>query len=231
MSPATRGAQKFCPNCGAKVTKTQKFCRECGEGLLASDADATEELSAKTPSAPMREASAARTQKLPPPPPPGVAPPPPPPPPPPPGPGLSTTFAWPAWIGVGACGVLVIATGLPWFGGFLSADSFDIPFAALFSNTAAGGFPIGVVFVLAAATGLAMALIKPDERTLSITYLSVGAASCFFMLWYMIRILSQAQGAPIFDALSVGAWFALLSSIAILVAGVMMRQGVSRATA
>jgi hypothetical protein len=144
---------------------------------------------------------------------------------------VGTTFAWPAWMGVAACGVLAIATGLPWFGGFLSADSFDIPFAALFSNTLAGGFPIGVVFVLAAAAGLAVALIKPDTRTLSITYLSAGAASCFFMLWYVIRILSQAQGAPIFDALSIGAWLALLSSIAILVAGVMMRQSVSRAPA
>jgi hypothetical protein len=127
--------------------------------------------------------------------------------------------------------VLVIATGLPWFGGFLSADSYDIPFALLFSDTAQGGLPIGVLFVLAAAAGLAVALMKPDPRTLSITFLSAGGASSFLMLWYVIRLTSNLEGAPLFDALSIGAWLALLSSIAVLVAGVLLRQSVSRAPA
>lgn len=121
--------------------------------------------------------------------------------------------------------MLVIATGLPWFGGFISADSYDIPFALLFSDTAQGGLPIGVLFVLAAAAGLALALIKPDPRTLSVTFLSAGAASSFLMLWYLIRLMSNLQGASLFDAFSIGAWLALLSSIGVLVGGIMLRMG------
>jgi hypothetical protein len=87
------------------------------------------------------------------------------------------------------------------------------------------------VVVLAAAAGLALALIRPDPQTLSITFLSAGAASTLFMLWYLIRIMSNLQGASLFDAFSIGAWLALLSSITMLVAGVLLRQSVSRAPA
>lgn len=228
MSPAARGAQRFCPNCGAKATKTQKFCRECGEALQPP-AEPTEELAPPAARSTTRTSTAARTEKLPPPMPPpatSAAPPPPPPPPPPTG-----DLIWPAWLGAGAAGVLVIATGLPWFGGFISADSYDVPLALLFSNTAQGGLPIGVVFVLAAAAGLGVALMKPDPRTLSITFLSAGGASTFFMLWYTIRLMSNLQGASLFDAMSIGAWLALFASIGILVGGVLLRQGSSRAMA
>ncbi len=237
MTPATRSTQRFCPECGAKVTKTQKFCRECGADLQAA-VDETAELpkpagraaaSAKSP-----EAAAATTRKLPPPPPP-----PPPAAMPPPSPGSavtrspSTTSAdlpWPAWVAAGACGVLAIATGLPWFGGVFSLDGLDIPLAALFSDTATGGIPIGILFLLVAAVGLGMALAKPIPRPLSLTFLVLGAVSTFFMLWYVIRVLSISEGAPIFDALSIGVWLAILSSLAVLTGGIMLRLSASRAT-
>ncbi|MGH2712099.1 MAG: zinc ribbon domain-containing protein [Actinomycetota bacterium] len=227
MSPAARGAQRFCPNCGAKVTKTQKFCPSCGEALQPA-ADATAELPPPAPpTAPKAgtRKSAAATQPLPPPAR-GTAPPPPPPPPPPPAGGDIDRAAW---IGAGACGALVIATGLPWFGGAFSVDSYDIPFALLFSNTAAGGLPIGIVFVLAAAAGLGVALLKPDPRMLTITFLSAGGSASFLMLWYVIRIMSQLQGASLFEAVSIGAWLALVASAAMLTAGVLLRQSAARA--
>jgi zinc ribbon protein len=235
MTPAARGAQQFCSNCGAKVTKTAKFCKECGFALQPA-ADATEELtaaSAPPPPPPKKTAasrkSAAATQKLPPPAPPpapGAAPPPPPPPPP-----RGGDLEWPAWMGATAAGVLVIAVGLPWFGGFISADAFDIPFALLFSDTSTGGLPLGVVFLLAAAAALGVALLNPEPRALSIGFLASGAAASFFMLWYLIRVMTNLQGASFIDLFSIGAWLALLSSIAMLVAGVMLRQGTSRVAA
>ncbi len=225
MSPATRGTQRFCSNCGAKVTKTQKFCPSCGEALQPP-AEATEELAA--PAAPTRKSAAARTKKLPPPPPPSAAAVPPPPP-------RARSEAgdldWPAWLGAGAAGVLVIATGLPWFGGFISADGFDVPLSLLFSDTAQGGLPIGVLFVLAAAAGLGVALLKPEAPTLSVAFLSAGGAASFFMLWYLIRVLTSLEGASLFDVFSIGAWLALFASIAMLVSGVMLRQGSGRAPA
>ena len=231
MSPAARGTQRFCPNCGAKATKTQKFCRECGEALQPPAADATEELAAPKPPPPPARAGArtrssaeARTSPLPPP----TAPPPPPPPPP---PSVGGNLDWPAWLGAGAAGVLVIATGLPWFGGFISADSYDVPLALLFSNTAQGGLPIGVLFLLAAAAGLAFAMLKPDRRSLSIAFLSAGGAASFFMLWYLIRVLTNLEGASLFDVFAIGAWLALFASIGMLVGGVLLRQRPSRAQA
>lgn len=121
--------------------------------------------------------------------------------------------------------MLVIAVGLPWFGGGFSADGFDIPLAVLFSNTAQGGIPVGVVFLLAGAAGLGVALLNPAKQPLTMTFIIVGAASAFFTLWYMIRIMSNLQGAPLFSALSIGFWLAFLASIGALVGGVMLKTG------
>ncbi|MDQ4005875.1 MAG: zinc ribbon domain-containing protein [Actinomycetota bacterium] len=228
MSPAARGAQRFCPNCGSKVTKTAKFCPSCGEALQAPG-EATEELAPAAPPSPTRK-SAARTEKLPPPAPPPapseVRPPPPPPPPPP-----ERDLSWPAWMGAGAAGVLVIATGLPWFGGFITGDSYDIPLALLFSDSAQGGFPLGVLFLLVAVAGLAVALIKPDHRALKIAFLSAGGAGTVFMLWFLVRVLTNLQGASLFDVFSFGAWLSLLASIGMLTAGVMLLRSAVRTPA
>lgn len=226
MTPAARGTQRFCTNCGAKVTKAHKFCPECGEALQPA-AEPTEELAPSAAGPRTRKSTAARTQKLPPPmppPTPKTAPLPPPPP-----PRAGGTLAWPAWAGAGAAGVLVIATGLPWFGGGFSVDSYDLPFTLLFSNTAQGGLPLGVVFVVAGAAALTVALIKPDARTLRIGFLSAGAASSLFMIWYLVRVLTELEGASLFEAFSFGAWLALLSSIAILVGGVLLSRRSSAA--
>lgn len=231
MAPATRSTQRFCPECGAKVTKTQKFCRECGADLLGA-ADETAELP-KPAAAPTKRAAAstAATRRLPPPPPPppsGM------PPPSPrsaatPVPGATPTdLPWPAWVAAGACGALAIAMGLPWFGGGFSLDALDIPLAALFSDTATGGIPIGILFILVAAVGLGMALAKPVARTLGLTFLVAGGVSTFFMLWYVIRVLSSVSGAPIFDALSIGVWLAILSSIAVLAGGIALQMSARR---
>ncbi len=208
MSPAARGAQRFCPNCGSKVTKTAKFCPSCGEALQAPG-EATEELAPAAPPSPTRK-SAARTEKLPPPAPPPapseVRPPPPPPPPPP-------------------------ERDLPWFGGFITGDSYDIPLALLFSDSAQGGFPLGVLFLLVAVAGLAVALIKPDHRALKIAFLSAGGAGTVFMLWFLVRVLTNLQGASLFDVFSFGAWLSLLASIGMLTAGVMLLRSAVRTPA
>lgn len=228
MSPAARGTQRFCPNCGAKVTKTQKFCPECGNELQAAAAD-TEKL------APAPRSRGRATAPLPPPAAP-AAPPMPPPSvspgrlPPPPAPPQEAAPSWPAWAGAGACGVLVIASGLPWISapGF-SADGFDVPLAILFSDTATGGLPLGWVFLLAAAAGLGMALLNPDNRPLSIALMSAGGASTFFALWYMIKALSLPS-APGSTALAIGALLAILASLGILAGGIWLRLAPGRAT-
>jgi hypothetical protein len=51
------------------------------------------------------------------------------------------------------------------------------------------------------------------------------------MLWYLIRVLTNLQGASLFDVFSIGAWLALFSSIGMLVGGILLRQSSSRATA
>jgi hypothetical protein len=118
----------------------------------------------------------------------------------------------------------VIATGLPWFGGILTADGFDVPLALLFTDTATGGIPIAVLLLLAAAVGLGVALITPVPRVLGTTFLAVGAASTLVMLWYVIRVLSLAEGASLFDALSVGVWVAILGSLGALGFGIALRM-------
>jgi hypothetical protein len=118
-----------------------------------------------------------------------------------------------------------MATGLAWFGGFISADSYDIPFTLLFTDSAQGGLPLGVLFLLAAVAGLAVALIKPEPRALSLAFLSAGGAATFLMAWYLIRILTSLEGASLFDVFSIGAWLALVASVGMLVAGVALRQG------
>jgi len=227
VSPATRSTQRFCPECGAKVTKTQKFCRECGADLQSA-ADETIQLP-KAAASRKGTASAATTRSLPPP-----APPPPPPTVPEPTAAMPAAASrsdlpWPAYLAAGACGVLAIATGLPWFGGGFSLDGLDIPLAALFSDTATGGVPIGILFILAATVGLGMALAKPVARPLGLTFILTGGVSTLFMLWYVIRVLSTSGGAPVFDALSIGVWLAILSSLAVLVGGIALQMSARRA--
>lgn len=125
----------------------------------------------------------------------------------------------------------MIATGIQWFGGGFGVDGLDIPLAALFSDTATGGIPIGVLFLLAAAVGLGVALINPAARPLSITFISVGAVSTVFILWYMIRVLSSLEGAPLFDALSIGFWLTFLASLGTLAGGIALRMAAGKATA
>jgi hypothetical protein len=222
VSPATRSTQRFCPDCGAKTTKADKFCRACGFDLREK-ADETAELDTADP-AKSAKPSGARTQQLPPPPPPRL---------PPPTPGSAVTaqlpekrteLPWSAWVAAGACGVLAIATGLPWFGGGFSLDGFDIPLAALFSDSATGGIPIGGLFVVAAAAGLGVALAKPFAGPLGITFLIVGAVSTVFILWYLIRVLSSSGGAPILEVVSFGVWLAVLSSLAVLIGGIKLQM-------
>jgi zinc-ribbon domain len=230
VSPATRSTQRFCPECGAKATKTQKFCRECGADLQAP-ADETAEVPkarGSAASAKKSAASAAATRRLPPPPPPSM---------PAPLPGTAASHSstvtrsdlpWPAYLAAGACGLLAIATGLPWFGGGFSLDGLDIPLAALFSDTATGGIPIGILFIVVSAVALGMALAKPVTRPLGLTFIVAGVVSTFLMLWYVIRVLSTSGGAPIFDALSIGVWLAIVSSLVVLAGGIALQMSARR---
>jgi hypothetical protein len=145
--------------------------------------------------------------------------------------GVGEAPPWPAWLATGACGILIIATGLQWFGGGLGIDGFDVPLAVLFSDTANGGVPIGVLLLLVAAAGLGMALFNPAARPLILTFLIAGGVSAFFLLWYMIRVLSKLQGAGLFDALSIGFWLAFLASAGILAGGIWLRLAARRTTA
>jgi hypothetical protein len=117
----------------------------------------------------------------------------------------------------------VIAVGLSWSGGGFDVSGLDVPLAGLFTNNVSNGFPIGVLFLLAAAAGLGVALFRPETRIMSTTFLVTGGASLFFLLWLMIRIMSQLQGASLFDVLSIGFWLAFLASIGVLVGGIMLR--------
>ena len=202
MSPAARGTQRFCPECGAKVTKTQKFCRECGADLSAPD-------STKHPATP------AAPETVPPPPSPPLEP---------------TAAPWPAWAGAAACGALAVAVGLPWIGGGFGFDGFDVPLAALFSDTVTGGPPIAIVLLVAAAAGLAVGLISPSLRALGLTLVIVGTVSTAFLVWYVIRVLSLSSGAPLFDVLSVGVWVAVLASLGTLAGGIVLRTSARRAS-
>lgn len=225
--PATRSTQRFCPECGAKVTKTQKFCRECGTDLQAATTEGAPEparSSARSRKAPTTSASTGSSTRKP-------SPPPPPPPsladlPPPSVPEAASsapaTIAVPAWIAAGACGVLAVATGLPWFSGGFTVDGFDIPLASLVSDTALEGIPLAVVFLITAGVGLGVALIIPTNRALMLTFMVTGAVSVLLVLWYMFRVITNLEGAPLFDALSLGFWLAFVGSLGILVGGVAL---------
>lgn len=216
----------FCPSCGASVGTDQAFCKACGADLREGTAATTPGVAPPAP-APAPPASA----PLPPPPPQPLPqqqypqqqyPPPtytPAPLAPLSGPG------WAAYVGAAACGVLAIATGLTWFGGNLSVDAFDVPFALLFSDTAQGGLPFGVVLVVVAAAGLAAGLLAPTGRGLAVTLLSVGAVAVVLMIWYVVRVVSDAQGARLFDVLSWGAWLAVLASAGIVTGGLALQIG------
>lgn len=244
MSPAAGDAQGFCPQCGAKVTETQRFCRICGTDLSVTDetgelgsAAATAEPTAATAEPTAAPASApAGTPE-----PPATAPLSPPTTAPMPAqvaatepmaspPAPAGRLHWSAWMAAVACSVLVVAVGLPWIGGGFGFDGFDVPVAGLFSDTATGGLPIGVIFLVIAATGIAVALINPAPRPLGLTFLIVGLASTLLLLWYVIRVLSVLNGAPVLDALSIGVWAAILASIATLVGGIVLQTSARHAS-
>lgn len=240
MSPAAGGAQGFCPQCGAKVTETQRFCRVCGTDLSVTDetgelgpaaaAAAAAEPAAAPASAPARTPAPPETGPLSPP---TTAPMP---------AQVAATeptasprapegrLHWSAWMAAVACSVLVVAVGLPWVGGGFGFDGFDVPVAGLFSDTATGGLPIGVIFLVIAATGIAVALINPVPHPLGLTFLIAGLASTLLLIWYVIRVLTVLRGAPVFDALSIGVWAAILASIATLVGGIVLRTSARRAS-
>jgi len=133
-----------------------------------------------------------------------------------PGPG------WGAYVAAAAGGLLVIATGVSWFGGGLWVDAFDIPFATLFSDTAAGGLPLGAVLVLPPVAALATALIAPSGRALPWSLLSAGALAVLLMGWWVIRVISTSQGAPLLDVLSWGPWLGVLASLGMLLGGIAL---------
>jgi hypothetical protein len=227
-------AARTCAQCGTALTEGQRFCGKCG-------APAPEPQPGPAPQPPQPPVEQPPQPQLAQPPP---AQPPQPPtpeqatppatwtplppapaptslPPPEPVPERKAALPWTAWLGVGGCGLLAIATGLDWFAG-INVNGFDIPMAALWSDTPTGSLPIAVPFLLIAAVGLAVAMLKPAPGSLGTTFLIAGAVSILLAILYVIRVLSTAQGVSILDVLSIGVWGVVLGSLAVLGAGVAL---------
>jgi hypothetical protein len=129
---------------------------------------------------------------------------------------------WPAWLGVVTSVLVAVATGLEWIGaGPFSADGFDVPVAALFTDSATGGIPIAAVLLVIIGVGLAAALIAADARRLSITFIAVGAASTLFVLWYVVRVLSEPR-VPGTTTTSYGVWLAVIGAIGTIISGILL---------
>jgi hypothetical protein len=126
--------------------------------------------------------------------------------------------------------VLVLAVGLPWIGGGLDINALDVPTASLFTDGAAGGMPIGVIFLVLAAVGIAVALIRPVARLLGNTLWIVGAISTLLVVWYLFRVLSLSSGARLADVLSIGVWITILASIGALLSGITLAVSSRRAS-
>jgi len=196
-------AARTCARCGSPLAEGQRFCVNCGAPVPeAASAPPPEEQ--PTPPASWTPLPPAPAPTPLPPKPVAQRPPSPP---------------WTSWLGVGGCGLLSLATGLIWFEGF-DANAFEFPLASLWSDTAAGGVPIAIPFLVIAAAGLIVAMVWPASGPLGTTLLIAGALSVLLAGWFVIRILANAQGAPVLDVLGIGVWGAILGSLVILGAGI-----------
>ena len=199
------GTTRRCPSCGAEVLPGQRFCPTCGTDLDAAAAATTPSppaIPAPPPGSAMPQPVAGTT----------------------PGAGTETREPappWPAWLGVLACGAFAIGAGLDWVRlGDFSSSSFDIPFAALFSDTAGDGLSIGVVLVVIAAIGVAVALLAPRVGALATGFLVVGAIAVLVVVWYLVRILTGDNGGA--SILAIGYWLALAGAILTLVSALAL---------
>lgn len=225
MTAAGPGAVRFCPNCGVEVAEGQHFCRNCGADLTAAaGAVPAPPPAPPAPGAPPGAAGtrvpvAERAVETPV----GVT------------PAPSATRVpgppWIAWVGIVGCFLVAVGCGTEWIGvGSFSADGFDVPLATLFTDTATGGIPIAALLLVAVAFAVVVALIAPETRPLSMTFLAAGAVCAVFVLWYVVRAMSQetVEGTT---TTSFGVWLAVIGSIVTIVSGFLLMTSRPRATA